>query len=104
MSQPSIHCTLVYTINRWLAELGPMFFTIKEQSFSTREKKVLDKLENQNMEEELQRAREERAKKETRPQTEVVASKSKIVTPGFKRPLTGKREIGTPRTKARLGI
>ena len=56
-----------------------MFFTIKEQSFSQREKRQLDLLETMNMEEELRRAREVKAQKEqdtlARAATEMLAPK-----------------------------
>ena len=84
-----------------------MFFTIREQSFSTKEKRKLDQLESQNMEDELRMAREAKTKEErdSRAATEdVLVYKSKIVTPGFKRPATGKREIGTPRIRPRIGF
>ncbi len=86
--------------------MGPMFFTIREQSFSAKDKRNLDQLETQNMEDELKASREEKLKRERdqRAATEEVSYKSKIVTPGFKRPATGKREIGTPRVRPRIGF
>lgn len=87
--------------------MGPMFFTIREQSFSTKEKRKLDLLESQNMEDELRMAREVKAQidRDARAATEdITVYKSKIVTPGFKRPATGKRTIGTPRVRPRTGF
>jgi pre-mRNA-splicing factor ATP-dependent RNA helicase DHX38/PRP16 len=42
----------------WLAELGPMFFQLKEQGFSHKDKRRQDREDMRNMEEELRRATE----------------------------------------------
>ncbi len=66
----------------------------------------MDRLETQNMEEELRKAKEEKEAREAAKLTSATQSmaRTKIVTPGFKRPSTGKREIGTPRTRPRMGL
>jgi pre-mRNA-splicing factor ATP-dependent RNA helicase DHX38/PRP16 len=90
----------------WLAELGPMFFTIREQDFGQREKRKLDRIETQNMEEELKKAKEEKAARDAANMltSAVSVSRSRIITPGTRRPTTGRREIGTPRIRGPMGL
>jgi len=48
----------------WLAELGPMFYSIKEQNFSQTEKRKKDLKETKSMEEELKQVQEIHKRKE----------------------------------------
>ncbi|TPX35547.1 hypothetical protein SmJEL517_g02068 [Synchytrium microbalum] len=88
----------------WLAELGPMFFSVKEAGFSQREKRRQDKQEMRTMEDDMKEAlkREELEKKklsieEIQPRHVI----SRIATPGGATPagMTPRRRIepGTPR-------
>ncbi|KAJ3080007.1 DEAH-box RNA helicase prp16 [Quaeritorhiza haematococci] len=89
----------------WLAEMGPMFFTIKEQNFSQREKRKQDRIEAQNMEEELKMAMEKKKEEEVRASTAPPISRSRIVTPGGKTPRNRReREPGTPMRRSGFGI
>jgi pre-mRNA-splicing factor ATP-dependent RNA helicase DHX38/PRP16 len=84
----------------WLAELGPMFFTVKERNFSQREKRKLDAAALEGMEEELRQATAARRAEEAERELHVRATpRSRIATPGLvlpKRPATG----GTSRSAA----
>ena len=85
----------------WLSELGPMFFTLKEQNFSHSDKRKQDREAMKNMEEELRIAKRMQAlEDEKRASTDLPVSKSRIVTPGTN-PL---RRTGTPSMRRKLGI
>lgn len=87
----------------WLAELGPMFFSVKEtgRSGSAKRRQALEHL--QEMEGQMKMAQEEmKARQEERERKNTAGSrKGEIVTPGM-------RDPGTPatprRTPARLGL
>jgi hypothetical protein len=79
-----------------------MFFTLKEQSFSQREKRKMDRLQTQSMEEDFQKARE-KMKQDEQNSSEVIAPRSRIITPGT-RIQTGRREVGTPMRRRMHGI
>eukprot|EP01120_Amphizonella_sp_Union-15-10_P016826 TRINITY_DN9110_c0_g2_i1.p1 TRINITY_DN9110_c0_g2~~TRINITY_DN9110_c0_g2_i1.p1 ORF type:complete len:196 (+),score=25.45 TRINITY_DN9110_c0_g2_i1:85-588(+) len=85
---------------QWLAELGPMFFSIKESHRSRVEKRKREKEMHQEMEKELEVKLEE-DKKEEREKVEHIVrgrKKQKICT-------LGKKPPGTPkRTPLRLGL
>ncbi len=85
----------------WLAEMGPMFFSIKKSHTSHAEKKQKQKEEEQDMEEELEiKIEKERLQK----MKEDLANKQKNKK-AFKMATPGRREPGTPRrTPARLGL
>ncbi|KAI9197306.1 pre-mRNA-splicing factor ATP-dependent RNA helicase PRP16-like protein [Polychytrium aggregatum] len=85
----------------WLAELGPMFFSIKEQHFSQREKRHQDRVEMSHMEEELRLATERKRAEDSVTEATPV-SRSRILTPG--RGQRGRREPGTPLQRSRLGL
>ncbi|KAJ3037444.1 DEAH-box RNA helicase prp16 [Rhizophlyctis rosea] len=59
----------------WLAELGPMFFSIKEQNFNHLEKRRQDRKDLQSMEEELRIATERKREEEARAVTDVPVSR-----------------------------
>ncbi|KAL1451027.1 hypothetical protein WDU94_003323 [Cyamophila willieti] len=88
----------------WLAELGPMFFSVKEtgRSGQTKRKKALEHLHE--MEDQMKQAQDEiQARKEDEERRLAQASKrSEILTPGLK---DGSATPATPRrTPKRLGL
>jgi pre-mRNA-splicing factor ATP-dependent RNA helicase DHX38/PRP16 len=83
---------------RWLAELGPMFFSVKETNRSRLENKVKAKEKMLEMEEELTSASEELKQRKLASDRTVRSARSMIITPG-------KREPATPRrTPKRIGL
>ncbi|XP_055930995.1 pre-mRNA-splicing factor ATP-dependent RNA helicase PRP16-like [Argiope bruennichi] len=84
----------------WLAELGPMFYSVKESSHSRLEKRKLAKMSQSQMEEEMLSAERELQKKK-RCEEEILASVRKrtvITTPG-------RTDSKTPRHKPkRFGL
>ncbi|KAJ3130570.1 Pre-mRNA-splicing factor ATP-dependent RNA helicase PRP16 [Irineochytrium annulatum] len=77
----------------WLAELGPMFFSIKEQNFGQKDKRRQDRQEKQVMEAEHRRMTEKR-----RMDTEADASMERRPTSRSRIAMTGRvrKEPGTP--------
>ena len=88
----------------WLAELGPMFFTLKDSVKTRSERARKEKSEALTMEEEMRLAQEKlnRIKEEADAAGSTPSIRNRIVTP-FERPKTGS---GTPRRTApfRSGI
>jgi pre-mRNA-splicing factor ATP-dependent RNA helicase DHX38/PRP16 len=88
---------------QWMAELGPMFYSIKESSKSRFERKQLQRDHEKEMEEEMALAQEEirRRKEESEALNVLSVRTTPIVTPGLKRPNTP----STPRrTPSRFGL
>jgi len=82
----------------WLAELGPMFYSIKEQNFSQTEKRRKDLKETKSMEEELKQVQEINKRKEIERRRTEQIPRSRIATPGkFATPRA--RTSRTPRLK-----
>lgn len=84
----------------WLAELGPMFFSVKETGRSGRAKRKQALEHLQEMESQMKIAQEEiKARKEEAEKRELAGQrKTEILTPGVKDP-------GTPkRSPARFGL
>lgn len=90
---------------RWLAELGGVFYSVKEKGYSARDKKVIETEFNRKMEIEAQMAedkkkQEERLAEEERPKDSAKADgagagKKKIVTTGaVKKPVVKRRGGG----------
>jgi HrpA-like helicases len=82
----------------WLAELGPMFFSVKEDFKSRMERKKADAAHKNIMEQELLSAEkeiEERKKKEEEEWKKRNSSLSKIATPGLYTP--GSTPMRTPK-------
>lgn len=80
----------------WLAELGPMFFSVKETGRSGREKKKQAAEHLQEMEEQMQQAQKkmEEDKLDAAQKQEALQLKQEILTPG-----------ATPRrTPSRIGL
>ncbi|CAG5128460.1 unnamed protein product [Candidula unifasciata] len=86
----------------WLAELGPMFYSIKDASKSRQERKRQEVEEMQAMEDEMKRAEELiKARKEQQGRTPMSVRSSKIVTPGQRDPGT---PASTPRRTPKFGL
>ncbi|KAF8936644.1 DEAH-box RNA helicase prp16 [Dissophora ornata] len=93
----------------WLAELGPMFYSVKEKSYTHREKRAATKAEEAKMALEMDlketREKEERetaaaaaaAAEDAKVGGSAAEARFRIATPGFRAP-------GTPLRKRRLGI
>ncbi|TPX67350.1 hypothetical protein SpCBS45565_g03859 [Spizellomyces sp. 'palustris'] len=88
---------------QWLAELGPMFFTLKEKGFSHTEKRRQDRRDLMNMEEELRLASEKRVQ-EGRAASVAPTPRSRIATPGARTPALTRRDSGTPLHRRRFGL
>ncbi|CAG8634454.1 15263_t:CDS:10, partial [Dentiscutata heterogama] len=80
----------------WLAEMGPMFYSIKEKNFTQKEKRAANKAEMARMTMEMQmktaREKEEEEAKELQRKATATPKSSKIVIPG-------RREPGAPLRK-----
>ncbi|KAJ3272979.1 DEAH-box RNA helicase prp16 [Terramyces sp. JEL0728] len=86
----------------WLAELGPMFFKVKDSSFTQRDRRLQDKQQSMEMEERLQIAEKRRKEESIRAATQQIIPRSRIATPGIRsmRPNTARTAGGlTPRAK-----
>ncbi|KAF9166563.1 DEAH-box RNA helicase prp16 [Actinomortierella ambigua] len=90
----------------WLAELGPMFYSIKEKDYSQRQKRAANRSEEAKMqlEMEIKRTREQEAALREKEEEDAktggdgaVAGVGRIATPGFRVP-------GTPMRRRKLGI
>ncbi|CAO3572526.1 unnamed protein product [Mortierella alpina] len=91
----------------WLAELGPMFYSVKEKSYTHRDKRNATKAEEARMalELEIKQTREKEEKDAASAAAAAAAggdgsaaeARFRIATPGFRTP-------GTPLRKRRLGI
>ncbi|KAG9289815.1 hypothetical protein G9A89_015395 [Geosiphon pyriformis] len=84
----------------WLAEMGPMFYSIKEKNYTQKEKRLANKAEMAKMSMELQiKITREKEAEDLRRESVAATPKnmSQIVTPG-------RREPGTPMRKRNLGI
>jgi len=84
----------------WLAEMGPMFFSVKESYKSRMEKRKKEQDEQKKMESEMESALKEKNLKEEQEKSQWFSNrKSVIATPGRR------VEPGTPkRTPGRLGL
>lgn len=88
----------------WLAELGPMFYSIKESSKSRFERKQLQRDHEKEMEKEMAVAEEQlRRRKEENASANILSStrSTQIVTPGLRRPNT---PLATPKRSSRFGL
>lgn len=85
---------------QWLAELGPMFYSIKESAKSRQERRKMAKQNQNQMEEEMALAQEQlkQRKEEQKSRANISVRKNQIATPG-------RLEPGTPRrTPSRFGL
>ncbi len=80
----------------WLAELGPMFFTIKDNNYSQRDKRKQDREDSMNMEDRMNRAIEQQKREEEMEIKAVATPRTKIATPGRRAttPMIRKRGLG----------
>lgn len=86
----------------WLAELGPMFYSIKDAKKTRVERRRQELEEMQMMEDEMKRAEELiKARKEQQERTPMSARGSKIITPGQREPGT---PLQTPRRTPKFGL
>ncbi|XP_054167485.1 pre-mRNA-splicing factor ATP-dependent RNA helicase PRP16-like [Oppia nitens] len=87
---------------QWMAELGPMFYSIKESSKSQTERKQQQRDHQKEMEYEMTLAQQQiqRRKQESEAQTTLIKS-TPIVTPGLRRPNT---PVTPRRTPSRFGL
>ncbi|RKP10618.1 P-loop containing nucleoside triphosphate hydrolase protein [Thamnocephalis sphaerospora] len=77
----------------WLAELGPMFYSVKEAGWTHKERRQHDRKEYQSMEEELRRATERQTREReasSAPQT----PRARISTMGARRPTPRRPRTG----------
>ena len=90
---------------QWLAELGPMFFSIKESHTSRLTQKQREKEESKIMEKEMEEARKAKAQRdeeEAKKLRERQRSQSRIVEPGT--PVVRPSGYTAPRSKSRVGL
>ncbi|CAG8620152.1 11452_t:CDS:10 [Funneliformis mosseae] len=85
----------------WLAEMGPMFYSVKEKNFTQKEKRAANKTEMAKMTMEMQikidREKEEEVEKELQRKAIATPKRSRIILPG-------KREPGTPSRRRGFGL
>lgn len=84
---------------QWLAELGPMFFSVREASGSGTDKKRAQRSHELRMEEEMTSAQEQ-LRQQREQESKVVGSMSTIATPGLRKD----DAPATPRIKSRFGL
>lgn len=90
---------------QWLAELGPMFFSLKDSSSSKVESRKKYANEMVAMENEMRQAQEELEQKKKEKETSYVSSrKTYIVTPGRVKEEDVKKEMITPTPRRRFGL
>lgn len=90
----------------WLAELGPMFYSIKDAKKTRQERRKQEVEEMEAMEEEMNRAQELiKARKETQERSAQPLSErsTRIATPGQREPKTPKTPALTPR-RSKFGL
>jgi len=89
----------------WLAELGPMFFSIKESYESALKRRQRERADALKMEQEMKNkeAEEEREKKEIQARTDsTISRRSEYATPGRQSSATPK--FGRKKKRGRLGF
>lgn len=90
---------------QWLAELGPMFFSLKDSTTSKIESRKKYANEMVAMENEMRQAQEELEQKKREKETSYVSSrKTFIVTPGRVKEEDLKKEIVTPTPRRKFGL
>lgn len=87
-----MHCVTAVD-GRWLAELGPMFFSVKETGKSNRDKRKEAAVHVQRMEEEMKQA-EQKMAEERKKREEDVPVKQEIATPGLNTPRRTPQRLG----------
>lgn len=92
------------TEGQWLAELGPMFYSVKESASTRLERKQQQRDHEKEMEKEMSIAEEmfKRQKEEASAMSVIGSTRSQILTPGLRRPDT---PAATPkRSGHRIGL
>lgn len=87
-----MHCVTAVD-GRWLAELGPMFFSVKETGKSNRDKRKEAAVHLQRMEEEMKQAEQKMAEERKR-REEDVPVKQEVATPGLNTPRRTPHRLG----------
>ncbi|XP_047535072.1 pre-mRNA-splicing factor ATP-dependent RNA helicase PRP16 [Vanessa atalanta] len=87
-----MHCVTAVD-GRWLAELGPMFFSVKETGKSNRDKRKEAAVHLQRMEEEMKQAELKMAEEKKKKEQEVPV-KQEIATPGLSTPRRTPHRLG----------
>lgn len=87
-----MHCVTAVD-GRWLAELGPMFFSVKETGKTNRDKRKEAAVHLQRMEEEMKQAEQKMAEERKR-REEDVPVKQEIATPGLNTPRRTPHRLG----------
>ncbi|XP_013188412.2 pre-mRNA-splicing factor ATP-dependent RNA helicase PRP16 isoform X5 [Amyelois transitella] len=87
-----MHCVTAVD-GRWLAELGPMFFSLKETNKSNRDKRKEAAVHLERMEEEMRQA-ELKMAEERRKKDEMVPDKQEVATPGLDTPRRTPHRLG----------
>ncbi|KAJ8713246.1 hypothetical protein PYW07_013616 [Mythimna separata] len=87
-----MHCVTAVD-GRWLAELGPMFFSVKETGKSNRDKRKEAAVHLQRMEEEMKQA-EQKMAEERKKREEDVPVKQEVATPGLNTPRRTPHRLG----------
>ncbi|XP_050351950.1 pre-mRNA-splicing factor ATP-dependent RNA helicase PRP16 isoform X7 [Nymphalis io] len=87
-----MHCVTAVD-GRWLAELGPMFFSVKETGKSNRDKRKEAAVHLQRMEEEMKQAEIKMAEEKKKKEQEVPV-KQEIATPGLNTPRRTPHRLG----------
>ncbi|XP_041987375.1 pre-mRNA-splicing factor ATP-dependent RNA helicase PRP16 isoform X2 [Aricia agestis] len=91
-SREYMHCVTAVD-GRWLAELGPMFFSVKETGKSNRDKRKEAAVHLQKMEEEMKVA-EQKMAEERKKREEDVPVKQEVATPGLNTPRRTPQRLG----------
>ncbi|XP_028174839.1 pre-mRNA-splicing factor ATP-dependent RNA helicase PRP16 [Ostrinia furnacalis] len=87
-----MHCVTAVD-GRWLAELGPMFFSLKETGKSNRDKRKEAAVHLQRMEEEMKLA-EQKMAEERKKREEDVPVTQEVATPGLNTPRRAPQRLG----------
>ncbi|RVE54333.1 hypothetical protein evm_001160 [Chilo suppressalis] len=91
-SRQYMHCVTAVDA-RWLAELGPMFYSVKETGQTNRDKRKEAAVHLQRMEEEMKQA-EEKMAEERQKKEEEVPVKQEVATPGLNTPRRTPHRLG----------
>ncbi|XP_026325030.1 pre-mRNA-splicing factor ATP-dependent RNA helicase PRP16 [Hyposmocoma kahamanoa] len=87
-----MHCVTAVD-GRWLAELGPMFFSVKETGKTNRDKRKEAAVHLQRMEEEMKQA-EQKMAEDKKKKDQDVPIKQEIATPGLSTPRRTPHRLG----------
>jgi len=90
----------------WLAELGPMFYSVKHSGITRKDHRLQAVKDVETMEEEMRLAQEElkREKKEAEEAFHRQSKRLKIATPGLSTPRPPQTPSRTPSARSRFGL